>query len=302
MGGILVLHTGGTIGMAPGPQGLAPAPGLVEAAVARLAAGPDAVRVVAFDPLLDSAEIAPRDWNRMLDEIDAFLGGGRGGGVVVTHGTDTMAFTGAALDQALAPSSARVVLCGAMHPLGQGRDAEANLALALALRAAGGAAPAGVHLAFAGALLPAGGLVKHHSHAEAAFRSVPVTPDADAGWRAGTKPGASRRFGSARVAILTLAPGLPVAAVAAALAELDGAVLRVYGAGTAMSDPDLADALAAAVRRGCRLRAVSQCEAGGLSPGAYAAGAALWRAGVEPGGQDTPEAAYVRLLLALGSE
>ena len=49
---------------------------------------------------------------------------------------------------------------------------------------------------------------------------------------------------------------------------------------------------------GKRLRAVSQCEAGGLEPGAYAAGAALWAAGVENGGSDTPEAALIRLWLA----
>ena len=57
-------------------------------------------------------------------------------------------------------------------------------------------------------------------------------------------------------------------------------------------------ALRDAVATGKRLRAVSQCEAGGLAPGAYAAGAALWAAGVENGGKETPEAALIRLWLS----
>ncbi|RJE82093.1 asparaginase domain-containing protein, partial [Paracoccus onubensis] len=140
---ILVLHTGGTIGMAPGPDGLAPADGVVEAAVQKLL--PDATHAVVhtFRPLVDSAEIGPDHWNRMIETIAGF----RGSGVVITHGTDTMAFTGAALCQALAGIGIPVVLCGSMQPLNSGGDAEANLALAL--EAAQWKA-AGVWLAFAG--------------------------------------------------------------------------------------------------------------------------------------------------------
>ena len=81
------------------------------------------------------------------------------------------------------------------------------------------------------------------------------------------------------------------------LERLDGAVLRIFGAGTAMNDTILLSVLAEAVRNGKRLRAVSQCEAGGLSPGAYAAGAGLWSKGIENGGTETPEAALIHLWL-----
>lgn len=273
---MLLIHTGGTIGMAPGPAGLAPAPGLLEAAVAGRA------RVVAFDPLADSAAIGRAEWNRMLDLIEA-----EPGPVVLTHGTDTMAFTGAALSQVLAGRAAPVVMTGAMVPLGRGGDAEANLALALA------AAPGpGVWLAFAGRLIPAAGLVKHDAQGADAFRAVPQPP---------SPPPPARRFADRRLAILTVSPGLPGAALAAALAELDGAVLRVFGAGGLPPDPALARALAGAVAAGRPVRAVSQCETGGLSPGAYAAGAALWAAGVENGGPDTAEAALIRLWLRLSA-
>ena len=92
---------------------------------------------------------------------------------------------------------------------------------------------------------------------------------------------------------------MPAAMLRAALDTLDGAVLRVYGAGTAMNDADVLETLRAAIRSGKRLRAVSLCETGGLSAGSYAAGAGLFATGIENGGAETPEAALIRL--ALGS-
>lgn len=268
----LLIHTGGTIGMVPGPAGLIPGPGVVEAAVAGRA------RVVAFDPLLDSAEVGYPHWNRLLELIEA-----EDGPVIITHGTDTMTFTGAALSQALAGWPHPVVLCGAMHPLGSGGDAEANLELALS------AAPGpGVWLAFAGGLLPAAALIKTDSSADDAFRALPLPVAAG--------PFRSQRFAPRRLAILTISPGLSPEVLGDLLTPLQGAVLRVFGTGTipaALSAP-----LAAAVQRGLALRAVSACENGGLQAGAYAAGSGLWSAGVVNGGPETPEAALIRLWLA----
>lgn len=267
-----LIHTGGTIGMVPSPQGLVSAKGVVEAAVGERA------RVTALDPLVDSAAIGADDWNRLLDLIET-----ADDPVIVTHGTDTLAYTGAALSQTLAGRAAPVILCGAMAPLGTGGDAEANLDLALSAQPG-----PGVWLAFAGRLMPAAGLVKHNSHGVDSFRAVPQAPL--------SLPPVGR-FGPARIGILTLTPGIPAAMVEAALSVLDGCVLRVFGAGTAPPDPALYDALSDAQRRGCALRAVSACEAGGLAPGTYAAGASLWESGVQNGGLETAEAAFVRLWL-----
>ena len=79
-------------------------------------------------------------------------------------------------------------------------------------------------LAFAGKLMPGAGLVKHDSHAADAFRVVPQVADVG--------PFGPRYFSDMRLAVLTLSPGMPAAMLAASLAELDGAVLRVFGAGT----------------------------------------------------------------------
>lgn len=282
MARLLILYTGGTIGMVPGPKGLHPGAGVLETALARLTPPGIVASVEQFSPLIDSANICPADWNRMLDRIDAW----QGDGVVIVHGTDTMAYTGAALSLALTQSRRAVILCGSMAPLNTGGDAEANLTLAL--ESALTAQP-GVWLAFNGRILPAAGLVKQDSHAADAFRSTPQTAHTPQ----------ARRFANRRVAILSLSPGLPAAALRAALAQLDGAVLRVYGAGTMMQDPATIAALQDSIGNGCRIRAVSQCENGGLMPAAYAAGAALWSVGVENGGSETAERALARLWLSL---
>lgn len=278
---LLLIHTGGTIGMADTPEGLAPRKGLVEEAISKRL--PDGTELIAdvFDPLLDSADVGPAHWNRMLETIRQYPEAA----VIITHGTDTMAFTGAAISQALAGEARRVILCGSMLPLGQDGDAEGNLDLAISAAAI---EEPGVHLAFAGKLLAADGLVKHHSHEADAFRAQPQAI-----------PGAPKHstFDDRKLAILTLSPGMPAAAVKAMLSTLDGAVLRIFGAGTAMNDTGLLTVLTEAVKSGKRLRAVSQCEAGGLSPGAYAAGAGLWSTGVENGGTQTPEAALIHLWL-----
>lgn len=276
----LLIHTGGTIGMAPGPDGLAPCPGLLEGALA--ARLPDAtIRAHVLDPLLDSADIGPGHWNQILDLIEAHPGLP----VLLSHGTDTMAYSAAALAMALQGSGRSVTLCGAMVPLGQGGDGEANLDLAITdLRQP----RPGVRLAFAGRILPGWGLSKHDSHAPDAFvrdcdSPVPVP--------------VRRRFDQRRLGVISLTPGLPSAALEAMLGALDGAVLRVYGAGTLRSDPGIAAALNGARARGMRMRAISQCARGGLEPGSYAAGRALWQAGVENGGTETAECALAQLWL-----
>jgi L-asparaginase len=275
MAELLVVNTGGTIGMRPGPQGLEPAPGLVEAALPPGLAA----QVVAFDPLRDSADMGPHDWNRIADLIAASAAWG----VLVVHGTDTMAMTGAAL--AAIGMDRPVVLCGSMQPLGQGGDAEGNLALALE---AVQTRPPGVWLAFAGQVFEASALVKTDSHRADSFRAAAHLPQAPTG----------RRFDPARVVgVVNITPGMAPQVLAAMLAPCDAAVLRVFGAGTFPGNPALAQVLAQAVAQGKRLRAVSQCPFGGLEPGAYAAGAALWAAGVENGGSETPEAALARLWL-----
>jgi L-asparaginase len=279
---LTLIETGGTICMTAGPNGLRPAPEKVAAALALIAPGLT-LNHQKLDPLIDSADLGPAIWNALLDRIATAPGP-----VIVTHGTDTMGFTGAALEAAGAGQGRAVVLTGSMHPLGlPGSDAEGNLALAI--ETALGAKP-GLHLAFGGKVLPAGAVFKQNSQDAAAFAPAgdPAPPPAPP----------ARRFDIGQsVGIVTLTPGLSPRALAAALGALDGAVLRVFGAGTMPAA--LAETLMA--EKGKPMIAVSQCLQGGLEPGAYAAGAPLWAAGVENGGQMSAEQALARLWLRLSA-
>ncbi|WP_341485757.1 asparaginase domain-containing protein [Thioclava sp. GXIMD4215] len=277
-----LIDTGGTIGMVPSEQGLVPGAGVVEQHLRAALPQGTALDVVTFDPLIDSANIRPADWNRLADLIAE-----HDGPVLITHGTDTLGFSAAALSQVIAPERA-VVLCAAMQPLGQNADAEESLAQALEYLLSG---RAGVRVAVNGQILEAEGVTKTDSHARAAFVSVPQAPSAPraTGARFGTGP---------QIGVLTLTPGLSGQALTALLGCFDGVVLRIYGAGTFPEDPALVTAVAEAVARGLPVRVVSQCVQGGLAPGLYAAGASFWQSGVTNGGTETVELAFVRLLLA----
>ncbi len=291
---ILLIQTGGTIAMAPGPDGLAPRAGVIEAGLAALGdLGP--IEILRLDPAIDSANATFRDWNRIADAVAK--GHDRFDGFVVAHGTDTLAFTAAALTFALAGLRKPVIVTGSMLPFGAaGSDAPRNLGDAI--RAAK-TAPAGVWVQFAGQLMHGARVRKAHSHALDAFVASPsdAPPLVQADRLTVTE------YRQPEIAILSMAPNQSVRAMVAVLAACDGVVLRVFGAGTLPNDPALMAALKDAGARGVLMIAVSSSPEGGVSFGTYAAGAPLIAAGVVDGGDMTVEAAYAKLahVLAQGT-
>lgn len=283
---LLLIHTGGTIGMAQTEIGFAPRAGVLEAALAELA--PTAqITLLPLAPLIDSANATPADWNRIAAAIEA--GHDRYDGFVVTHGTDTLAFTAAALCFALAGLRRPVILTGSMLPLTvAGSDGMTNLSDAIA---AAQSAPAGVWVQFAGRWLHGARLRKAHSSAPDAFTASPTVAPA---WQAADRL-QRVAFQPSKLAILTMAPGQSPELIAHALTLCDGVVLRVFGAGTLPETPEIAAALHGAKQRGTRMIAVSQSAEGGVHLGTYAAGNLMIECGVIDGGDMTPEAAYAKL-------
>lgn len=287
---LCLIHTGGTIGMGRTEAGFAPVPGLIEGALDTLRARGDlraAVDLTPLDPPIDSAQATPDDWSRISHAIanrhDAY------DGFVVTHGTDTLAYTAAALCFALQGLGRPVILTGSMIPLGEpGSDGLRNLSDALD---AAELAPAGVWVQFAGRRLHGGRVRKTHSSDPDAFDAVEdKMPPRVPGDRIAVQP-----FSAAQVAVLSMAPGVSPLVVAHALAVCDGIVLRCYGSGTVPDLPALADGLQAARDRGALVIAVSQCAEGTIAFGTYAAGDVLRRTAVVDGRDMTVEAAYAKL-------
>lgn len=293
---ILLIHTGGTIGMAETATGFAPKKGVVENFVrrsARRGALSQRVDICSLAPLIDSANAAPADWDRIArpvadshDVYDAF---------VITHGTDTLAFTAAALCFALQGLARPVLLTGAMLPLTvAGNDGSENLLQALNTAAA---TPAGVWVRFAGRLLHGARVRKTHSKA---FDAFAASPSAFAPRQSGDAVRLHRvGVNSASVAVLALAPGVADGLLAYAAAHCDGLILRCYGSGTAPETRGLRAALGTALQRAVPVVAVSQCPEGGMALGTYAAAAILRDNGVIDGRDMTVEAAYTKVIYTL---
>ncbi len=289
---ICIIHTGGTIAMRQGADGLEPAEGVLEAGLASLARAGIArgqTEVVQLHPLIDSANARFADWNRIGQLIHD--GAAKYRGFVVTHGTDSLAYTAAALSFALVGAARPVVVTGSMLPFAAaGSDARRNLGDALL---AAGTAQAGVWVQFAGSLMAGARVRKSHSHADDAFTAREGGPCLRIG------APAFLPYGAPEIAVISMAPNTSPRAFAATLGAVEGAVLRVFGAGTIPNNPEIEAALMAARARGALMIAVSQCESGGVALGTYAAGATLARAGVVDGSHITESAAYAKLAHAL---
>ncbi|UXX81955.1 asparaginase [Roseovarius pelagicus] len=294
---ILLIHTGGTIGMVRTDHGFAPQDGVVEDEIARLLAGPHAglsIKMVRLDPLIDSANATPSDWNRIATAIADHHA--KYDGFLVTHGTDTLAFCAAALTFALEGLERPVILTGAMLPLTEpGSDGQRNLSDALS--ALDHTAP-GVHVQFAGRLMHGARLRKTHSHSFDAFAAEPTNAPP---LRIGPTL-VQHNYPGAQVAVLPVAPGGAGAVLEYAAQQCDGIVLRCFGSGTVPNTQEMQNALRTAETRAIPIIAVSQCPEGGIALGTYAAGAILSRHGVVDGHDMTVEAAYAKLLLALAQE
>ena len=312
---VLMLYTGGTIGMQPSPQGYVPCAGLAERLASHLAQG-DPYRLPAFDvlemqPLIDSAELMPEAWNRLAAQLGSHWQ--RYDAFVVLHGTDTMAYSASALSFMLGALDKPVIFTGSQIPLGEPRsDALNNVVSALQL-AAHQESPCEVSLAFHDRLLRGNRSRKVRTQGFNAFDSpnFPWLAELGIGMRfhpttallSGIPNFAPIAVDDEAVAILPLHPGMSLRRAKALLADetLKGLVLYSYGVGNPPSfKGELLSALTAANERGVALLNVTQCAQGEVVQGAYATGAALNKAGVIAGSDITLEAAVAKLTVLIG--
>ncbi len=303
---LMILYSGGTIGMQASAQGLVPAAGFDVRLRARLASEPQR-EVPAWHyrellPPIDSANMTQRHWLALCDAIVAAVEEDGCDAVLLLHGTDTLAYSAAALSFLLLGLGVPVVLTGAMRPAdAPGSDAWDNLFGALDALAQG-VAP-GVHLYFGGRLLHGARAGKLGSATLEAFAELPrqrhgervAALPAELDYRRIRRP--------VNLAVLPLFPGLQAAQLRALLGSgVQGLVLECYGSGTGPSDDtELLEVLREARRRGTVLLAISQCPHGHVAFGVYAAGNALRDAGLVGGDGMTREAALGKLFALLGA-
>ncbi|WP_314410815.1 asparaginase [Pseudomonas kuykendallii] len=303
---LLVLYTGGTIGMQMTTEGLAPGSGFEARLRAQQALeDPAGLPPWVFQellPPLDSANMSQSHWLQMAALIRAAVDEQRCDAVLVLHGTDTLAYSAAALSFLLLGLPAPVVLTGSMQPAGApGSDAWSNLFGAM--RALHDGLKTGVHLFFDGALMHGARVTKLRSDA---FDAFTVLRRRREGEIAGALPAAldyRQPRQAVNLAVLPLFPGIRASHVRALLASgVRGLLLECYGSGTGPSgDADLLAALREAHADGVVLAAISQCPQGHVEFGVYAAGSQLRDAGLISAGGMTREAALGKLFTLLGA-
>jgi len=309
---VFVLHTGGTIGMVDTPQGSAPVAGALAPYLDWIVENSNGelppIEFRELDPPIDSANATPQDWcaiARVLHERrDDHVG------FVVLHGTDTMAYSSAALSFLLPSFGKPVVVTGSQIPISRTRsDGRQNFIGALQVAARGDIRE--VSLLFGEVVLRGNRATKIDASGLDAFDSPRLAPLADIGIDivvnssiAPSTQGEPRLVEGplGKVAAMRLFPGFSASILAnLCQAPLQGLVLEAYGAGNGpANDRDFLAAVEAATAAGIVVVVVTQCLRGSVQPGAYATGSALLRAGAVPGYDLTSEAALSKLAVLLG--
>jgi len=289
--------------MQAGAQGLVPAPNLAQ----RLQRALDCADHHKYPlddiewslsesaPLLDSANIVPEGWERLANLC---LEHKQADGIIVIHGTDTLAYTSSALVFLLQNIGIPVIVTGAQKPLeAPGSDALNNLTGAmLETRHAG----PGVWVYFDHHLMHGARVVKKDALGFAGFDAprLTATHNNSAIIRINAQP-KQRNWATINIACVHMVPGFQASNLHALTAnQPDAIILALYGLGTlADKNKALLEALHHAQNQGIIVVAISQCYIGSIDFSVYATGAQLSRLGILSGRDLTLEAAYAKLMV-----
>lgn len=317
---VLLIYTGGTIGMLADPRtGLLRPMDLehLEEQVPELERVGVRLESVAFERPIDSSDMRPSDWARIARVIgDSYA---RFDGFVVLHGSDTMAYTASALSFLLEGLSKPVILTGSQLPIGTIRtDAKENLITAIEIAAAkdvqGRAMVPEVAVYFEYRLLRGNRTVKVHAERFEAFRSpnwpalaeagVHIRYDRSAILPPRTGPLSVHARMDDHVAVVRLFPGIRGEWVrhAMSMPGLRAALLTTFGSGNGPTDADFIRALSEARERGVQLLNATQCVGGRVEQGRYVTSQAFVELGVIPCADMTVEAALTKAMFLLAAE
>ncbi len=233
---ILLIGTGGTIASRPSSDGLYPSltsNDLVETV-------PEVFRFCTVECIqilnLDSTNIRPDDWLTIASSIkenylkyDAF---------VVTHGTDTMAYTAAGLSYLIQDSMKPIVLTGAQIPISE-ENSDAGRHLIDAFLCAVDDRSHGVMIVFSGSVIVGTRARKNYTQQFAAFKSMnyPEVAKVQSGkviWYIPQLPSRPVKFYESldsNVGLLKLVPGMDEKVLRFILDHYDGVIVESFGVG-----------------------------------------------------------------------
>lgn len=316
---ILIIYTGGTIGMIENPE-----TGALENFdfdhfrnhVPELRQFNYHIDALAFAPPIDSSDMEPRYWIKMAhiiaDHYDRY------DGFVLLHGTDTMAYTASALSYMLENVGKPVIITGSQLPIGQLRtDGKENLLTSIEIAAArdqmGRPMVPEVCIFFESRLMRGNRTTKINSEGFNAFRSFNLPSLAHAGIHIKYEEHLIRRpqpgtvfephfLLDNNVMILTLFPGIRKEVVDTCLnvSGLRAVVLKTFGSGNAPQKLWFVDSIRRAINKGIIVVNITQCYKGSVEMHRYETGLQLLQAGVVNGYDSTVEGMLTKLMFLLG--
>lgn len=317
---LLLIYTGGTIGMKEDPsiQALRPFDfSQIMAEVPELRKFAYKIDSYTFAPLIDSSDIDPANWKTLVNIIEERYE--EYDGFVVLHGTDTMAYSASALSFMIEGLTKPVIFTGSQLPIGMPRtDGKENLISAVEIAAAkdkdGHAVVPEVCICFDNVLMRGNRTTKINASNFRAFRSENYPPLAEAGITIRYNRELIRRPDNwehkplfhkdidTRVAILKIHPGITPQVVKDILCSKDSraVIIETYGSGNAPSREWFLNLVKEAAGMGKILLNVTQCMAGSVDMDIYATGKCLKDAGVLNGFDSTTEGALAKLFHLLG--
>ena len=316
---ILIVYTGGTIGMIEDPDKKALKPfdfsHLMEN-VPKIKMLDYVIDNIQFNPPIDSSDMNVEHWQTIVRSIAANYDSYDG--FVVLHGTDTMAYTASALSFMLQNIEKPVIITGSQLPIGEVRtDGEENLITALQIAASrdndGKPTVREVAILFENYLWRGNRSTKRSADNFNAFRSSNYPELAKIGLdiqfkrtalshEAPKGPLAIYPEMDSKVAAIDLFPGLDKDIFRHMLAApgVKGIVLRTFGTGNGPTEAWFLDAIRQTVERGVGIVNVTQCLNGGGDPRRYLTGDMLINAGVTAGYDITFEAAIAKMMHLFG--